>query len=238
MRLALMRSPPTRAAPARGRRRRGSSRGGGGGSEGEEREACRHTEGQLEHLILERKLTAVDQKIVGWIQYQNRKLDDTAKVVTQDSLTSVIQAMVKPPRREALHQVYSSMFWEEKVKPKATADWEEAKRNVNIVEGEQAPQWIDYAAKTAYHLFSNESAEVKDAVQAEVDSRYEMAMEEYRRSFVDVPQSDRDKKTAMKSAYPGLQPLADALAERFGCYVSIDMTGPSLENEDVIGGLR
>ena len=108
----------------------------------------------------------------------------------QEALSSVIDRVVKQPRREQRHHVYKDLYKKEfdKVfepcwkKMRADAGGDKLRKSAKM----------DLSNTVARKLYNEAGADVKAEIKEEVEKRYKEAKEEHEKLLSKVPESEED----------------------------------------------
>ncbi|KAI0037337.1 hypothetical protein FA95DRAFT_1578904 [Auriscalpium vulgare] len=115
-----------------------------------------------------------------WYPHRVRKLTATAAPSAEaadDAYQAVARKFVEPPRREQVRHVYSDLYWDDRIS-----------KHFNKI----APKAIASSAAVR-EKWDDETEEFQEKIHAEVERRYQAALAEYNRSFVDTPRTDEEK---------------------------------------------
>ncbi|KAI0055935.1 hypothetical protein BV25DRAFT_1921414 [Artomyces pyxidatus] len=168
----------------------------------------------------------VRKRVVSFFQTNQRKLSKAKKTnEANESFEQLIRQLVKQPRREQAVHVYSKLHWEATLKAKFHVQWAKEIAEAGR-QGKEMPVELEVRNRVIRGCWKKEEDSTRAAVIAAVESRYQAAVEDYKKTFIDTPLTDEDKEWAVSSAYMFLQPIVNMVAQRFGVVASLLMAGP------------
>ncbi|KAI0056874.1 hypothetical protein BV25DRAFT_1842025 [Artomyces pyxidatus] len=168
----------------------------------------------------------VRKRVASFFQTNQRRLSSAKKTdEASESFEQLIRQLVKQPRREQAVHVYSKLHWEATLKPKFQVQWAKEVAEAGR-KGKEMPVELEVRNRVIRGCWKKEEDSTRAAVLAAVESRYQSAVEDYKKTFIDAPLTDEDKEWAVSSAYLFLQPIVNMVAQRFGVVASLLMAGP------------
>ncbi|KAL0958401.1 hypothetical protein HGRIS_000542 [Hohenbuehelia grisea] len=135
------------------------------------------------------------------------------------------------PRRDAAIDVYSTKYYDERVKAAFDAEWASIKGTV--------PDKERIARCKVYtrDCWKKESSEFRAKIEAEIEAKYKAKMEAYRDGQAVLPKSAKDYASALATADRDIVPFVNAIAQRLGAYVAVVIVCP-IPNEGGEIGVR
>ncbi|KAI0037805.1 hypothetical protein FA95DRAFT_1613867 [Auriscalpium vulgare] len=88
------------------------------------------------------------------------------------------------------------------------------------------PKAVEVRNRLVKRIFDRQNETVQATVKQVVDTRYEKAMADYQRAYIDAPRTREQKEWALNSAFSILQPMVDMVSSRFGVAATLMMAGP------------
>ncbi|KAG6825420.1 hypothetical protein H0H92_003735 [Tricholoma furcatifolium] len=126
------------------------------------------------------------------------------------------------PRRQSAMSLYSSRFFNSRIKPAVEAEWsakseeERAVRGARLLLGNQQTKIF----------WNNKPEEFRQALQEECEQKYQDAMDQYRNGQAWTPKTAEEYHEAITEGHKVLLPLVNALAQYYGMAASILLCGP------------
>ncbi|KAI0037804.1 hypothetical protein FA95DRAFT_1578585 [Auriscalpium vulgare] len=155
----------------------------------------------------------VHKRISGWYQYNLKKIGNLpapSVASHEETFLELVQVVIKQPRHENILHVFTEMYAE-------------------LIEPEYAKEWAmavalaGQGAKRLPKAVENETAGDRKQV---IDTRYEKAMADYQRTYIDAPRTREQKEWALNSVFSILQPMVDMVSSRFGVAATLMMAVP------------
>ncbi|KAJ7833657.1 hypothetical protein B0H13DRAFT_2370320 [Mycena leptocephala] len=121
---------------------------------------------------------------------------------------------------------YSQRWYNERVKAQFEARWEVEKRNTENLD-KDAPSEIKIRNEVTQDVFMEETEEFKAELQLEVEAEYVAAVRAWELTRAEKPaKTPEELNAALKNAAFYLEPLAEAIREKFGLNCTIMLCGP------------
>ncbi|KAI0039111.1 hypothetical protein FA95DRAFT_1577808 [Auriscalpium vulgare] len=198
----------------------------------------------------------VDNENCCMVPIHIRRLQNLLKASTSDTFTALIEKVVQAPQRGQAIHMYSKRYWSTKIAAHydklqgkgvggnkdgdahggdKDSDGHGGDKDDNNKykeeEGDDEDSRTDGDnGKANDHLqdelWAAETDNVKREMQALVDEAYDIAMEEYRSKFLQMPLTDEEREWTSAHAYMFLQPIVDMVLTRFNCAASLFIAGP------------
>ncbi|KAJ7044195.1 hypothetical protein C8F04DRAFT_1250794 [Mycena alexandri] len=167
------------------------------------------------------------KKIAAWYCRTYRRVDEREKQKFAEVLLGGLENTGPgcPRKAQPIHY-YSRHYYEEKVKARFDAVWAiEVQRAKDLEEDE--PWDIKIRNEVTKQVFSEESEEFKTQLALAVEAEHVAAVRAWELTRADAPaRSAEEINAALKNAAFYLDPLAEAIRDKFGMNCSILLCGP------------
>ncbi|KAG6809651.1 hypothetical protein H0H92_015318 [Tricholoma furcatifolium] len=172
----------------------------------------------------EEKHKLLRKKLGQWFRHTFRDRAKSTTSTHQDIINDVLNAMhdvaVERPKKVSALATYSRRFYNSKLKKSFDAEWNKIKSST------PASARISMCHAYITDAFNNESPELRAEIEKESEDDYNKALKRYRESEAWQPHTAEEYAQAMENSPQILLPIVDAIAQRFGVYVAIMLSGP------------
>ncbi|KAJ6570300.1 hypothetical protein DFH09DRAFT_1313492 [Mycena vulgaris] len=173
------------------------------------------------------KLTAnLRKRITAWYRRTYRGVDKQDKNIFADLLSGALDMAVGCPTRSQPTHFFSRKFYEERIKGRFESAWAlEVERTKNL--GEEPPAEIKIRNEVTKEVWEEETEDFWAEVLAAVDTEHRAAVKAWEMTWVAGEEKSAEVLSAsLKNAGFLLEPLAEAIMQKFGMNVSIMLCGP------------
>ncbi|KAJ7602810.1 hypothetical protein DFH06DRAFT_1351047 [Mycena polygramma] len=176
----------------------------------------------------------VRKRIAAWYCRTARGVDQREKNLFADILSGLENEGPGYPRKAQLIHYYSRRWYDEKVKGPFEKKWAIAKKRALDLEKEP-PCEIKVRNEVTREVFNEESEEFQNELKVAVDAEHVAAVRAWELTRADTPtRTPEELNAALKNAAFYLEPLAEAIREKFGMNCSILLCGPVGDREGSI----
>ncbi|KAJ7702937.1 hypothetical protein B0H16DRAFT_1748003 [Mycena metata] len=165
-------------------------------------------------------------RIGQWYRLQYGSLLKSDASAFTEMFTGVLDGAPPKPTRAQIGHYYSRKFYDSRVKPRADARIAALKRRA-LLEGLPEPKVIDIISKVTKEVWEEETPEFRKECELALEREYTENVKAWEQSLADSPTRTPDEIAAtLDNAAYYVQPLVDAIQQRFGMCVSLLLCGP------------
>ncbi|KAJ7019530.1 hypothetical protein C8F04DRAFT_1276130 [Mycena alexandri] len=169
------------------------------------------------------------QRVAAWYCRTYRRVDEREKHMFADVLLGGLENTGPGcPRKAQLIHYYSRHHYEGKVKERFDAAWaKELQQAIDLGEPEPHDMKIKIRNAVTKEVFGEETAEFKAELALAVEAEHVAAVKAWELTRAETPaRTAEEMNAALKNAAFYLDPLAEAIKEKFGLNCSILLCGP------------
>ncbi|KAJ7603377.1 hypothetical protein DFH06DRAFT_1350237 [Mycena polygramma] len=166
------------------------------------------------------------KRIAAWYCRTYRDLSESEKVFFAEILGGMDNAGPGHPKRAHLIHFYSRRYYDERVKARFEASYAVEKQLAKDL-GKEAPAEVKICNEITREVFDEENEEFHKELKRGVEAEYVAAVRAWELTRAETQtRTPAELNAALKSTVFYLEPLAEAIKEKFGLNCTIMLCGP------------
>ncbi|KAJ7430015.1 hypothetical protein B0H11DRAFT_2264458 [Mycena galericulata] len=167
------------------------------------------------------------KRIAAWYNRKNRGVDENDKSIFAELLGGFTSAGPGRPRRAQPLHYYSRLFYEDRVKARFEAAFAAEVQRAKDLELEEEPKELPIRNEITKQVFSEETEQFQAELKLGIEAEYVAAVRAWELTRAETPtKTPEELSAALKNAGYYLEPLAQAVRDKFGMNCSILLCGP------------
>ncbi|KAJ6450013.1 hypothetical protein C8R47DRAFT_1230448 [Mycena vitilis] len=166
------------------------------------------------------------KRIAAWYCRTYRDVSESEKVFFAEIVGGMDNAGPGHPKRAHLIHFYSRRYYDERVKARFEASYAVEKQLAKDL-GKEAPAEVKIRNEITREVFDEENEEFQEELKRGVEAEYVAAVRAWELTRAETQtRTPAEVNAALKSAAFYLEPLAEAIKEKFGLNCTIMLCGP------------
>ncbi|KAJ7070289.1 hypothetical protein B0H15DRAFT_957802 [Mycena belliarum] len=174
-------------------------------------------------------------RIGNWYRAKYGGLLKSDKAAFQELFVGVLDGAPPKPQRAHAEHFYSRKFYQERVKEHYDERMAALERRAEYT-GEKVPLPVAVRMSVTRECLAQETPAFREEMMLALEREYEQALKGWKASLADSPSKTPEEMAAsLENAAHFLQPLVDAVNQRFGMCASLFLCGPIGKHGGAIG---
>ncbi|TFY78329.1 hypothetical protein EWM64_g5683 [Hericium alpestre] len=189
---------------------------------------------KLDEDTIKARQATYSEKISNWFCHHGKKLVKAPENGAADSF--VINAALAPPRREAAWQVYSTKYYDSRVKASVDEQYAAIVNEAARLAGTMPVDKFKFQTELTRQKYGLESEEIKEEIHVIVEANYSAVMAEYKQ-LSQSPKTAEEYHKTHSMVLQHLQPVVDNISRQYGMVACLLLSGLILQDRGAIGSL-